>query len=99
MASWTPARSILLSQLLDDVVGTEEMMRIRQDYCRILDYIASTGTNINIYYTGSKAEGLDLPSSDQDFMHDINSVHNMQIIQTEQSTPGLTHRNLFVMST
>ena len=38
MASWNPARSILLSQLLDDVVGTEEMVRIRQDYCRMFDF-------------------------------------------------------------
>ena len=58
MTSWTPARSILLSQLLDDVVGTEEMVRIRQDYCRILDWIRSTGTNTKNYFTGSKAEGL-----------------------------------------
>ena len=80
MASWTSARSVLLSQLLDDVVGTEEMVQIRQEYCRISDYIASTGTNINIYYTGSKAEGLDLPSSDDDFMGEINNIHNMQVI-------------------
>ena len=38
MTSWTSARSVLLSQLLDDVVGTEEMVRIRQDYCRISCY-------------------------------------------------------------
>ena len=40
MASLTPARSILLSQLLDDVVGTKGMVRIRQDYCRIDDFIS-----------------------------------------------------------
>ena len=76
MTSWTPARSILLSQLLDDVVGTEEMVRIRQDFCRISDCIRSTGINTNYYFTGSKAEGLDLPGSDKDFMCDINHFMN-----------------------
>ena len=68
----TPARSILLSQLLDDVVGTEEMVRIRQDFCRIDDFLQATRFKMNIYYTGSKAEGLDLPGSDDDYMGDIN---------------------------
>ena len=94
MAHWTPARSILLSQLLDDVVGTEEMVHIRQDYCRIFDCIYSTGNNSNIYYmyTGSKAEGLDLPGSDDDYMYDINQIRNIQVIQREQDTPDMTHR-------
>ena len=99
MTSWTPARSVLLSQLLDDIVGTEEMVKIRQDYCRIHDCIRSTGRLINVYYTGSKAEGLDLPDSDMDFMVDINIAHNMQIIQRKQDTTGTTQRNLFEMST
>ena len=99
MATWTPARSVLLSQLLDDVVGTEEMVRIRQDYCRIYDCIESTGTNINTYFTGSKAEGLDLPGSDKDYMFEMNKIRNMQVTQTEHDTPGANHRNLFVMST
>ena len=98
MASWNPARSVLLSQLLDDVVGTEEMVRIRQDYCRIYDFVHSAG-NINTYYTGSKAEGLDLPGSDDDYMLDINNVHDMQIFQTQQDALLATHRNVFVMST
>ena len=99
MTSWTPARSVLLSQLMDDVVGTEEMVRIRQDYCRVFDCIELIGTNVNTYYTGSKAEGLDLPGSDVDSMHDINDVFRMQVIQTEQDAPAATHRNVFVMST
>ena len=98
MSNWTPARSVLLSQLLDDVVGTEDMVRIRQDNCRIYDCINSYGAKVNTYYTGSKAEGLDLPGSDRDYMYDIN-IHDMQIIQTEQDAPGATKTNLFVMST
>ena len=99
MTSWTPSRSILLSQLLDDVVGTEEMVRIRQDYCRIKDCIRSNAFNINSYFTGSKAEGLNLPGSDLDFMHDINNLHDMQVIQTKLDARDATQRNLFVMST
>ena len=100
MTSWTPARSILLSQLLDDVVGTEEMVHIRQDYCRIQDCMKSSGHNTgSTYYTGSKAEGLDLPGSDFDFMFDINNAYNMQVIQTEQHALDATQRPLFMMST
>ena len=99
MSIWTPARSVLLSKLLDDVVGTEEMVRIRQDYCRIYDFVDSTIYNFNTYYTGSKAEGLDLPGSDDDYMGDINKLHNMQVIQRQQDTPDMTQRNMFEMST
>ena len=99
MASWTPARSVLVSQLLDDVVGTDEMVRIRQDYCRIVDFIRNIYFNINTYFTGSKAEGLDLPGSDRDYMCDMNKMHNMQVIQTEKDKAVATERNLFAMST
>ena len=101
MAKWTPANSILLSQLLDDVVGTEEMVKIRQDYCRICDCLASTADpyNDNVYYTGSKAEGLGLPGSDHDYMMDINNQSNVLIIQKMQDAPPAAHRNVFCMET
>ena len=99
MASWNPARSVLLSRLLDDVVGTEEMVHIRQDYCRIFDSMRTTGTGLSHYHMGSKAEGLDLPGSDLDFMLDINKRHNMQVVQSEQDASAAINRNLFVMST
>ena len=101
MANWTLARSVLLSQLLDDVVGTEEMVRIRQDYCRISDCITSTtySCNDNVHFTGSKAEGLDLPGSDHDFMMDINNKANLFIIHKIQDAPTVTHRNVFCMTT
>ena len=101
MASWSPARSVLLSQLLEDVVGTEEMVRIRQDYCRISDCIRSTTDpyNDNVYYTGSQAEGLDLPGSDHDYMMDINNQSNLLIIQKIQDAPTATHKNVFCMKT
>ena len=101
MANWTPARSVLLSNLMDEVVGTEEMVRIRQDFCRIFDCIMSTtySNNDKFYYTGSKAEGLDLPGSDDDLMMDINNSDNLLIIQTMQDAPTATHRNVFYMKT
>ena len=101
MASWTPVRSTLLSNLLDDVVGTEEMVHIRQDYSRIRDCIMSTTDfyNDNWYYTGSKSEGLDLPSSDHDYMVDINNKAKLLIIQKLEDTPTAAHRNVFCMKT
>ena len=101
MTSWTPARSILLSELLDDVVGTEEMVKIRQDYCRICDCLDSTADsyNDNVYFTGSKAEGLDLPGSDFDFMVDINNQANVLIIQKIQDAPTAMHKTVFCMKT
>ena len=101
MANWTPARSVLLPQLLDDVVGTEEMVYIRQDYCRIWDCLMSTtdSNNDNVYFTGSKAEGLDLPGSDHDVMFDINNKANLVIIQKMQDAPPAVNRNVFFMKT
>ena len=98
MTNWTPARSIFLSQLLDKVVGTEEMIKIRQNFCRIYDSILSAG-NYHMYFTGSKAEGLDLPNSDDDFMLDINNKDDILVIQSLQDATGATHRNVFLMST
>ena len=64
--SWTPDQSSLLSVLLDEVVGTQEMIDIRQDHCRLHDCIKSDDS-VNWYFTGSKAEGLNLPGSDEDY--------------------------------
>ena len=77
MASWTPRYSTLLSQMLDINFGTQDMVETRQDYCKLDDCISSTALPINRYYTGSKAEGLDLPGSDMDFMYEINSTYNI----------------------
>ena len=67
MESYPAEHNEYLSALLDDVTGTEEIVRIRQDYCKIHDCIRSTD-GINNYFTGRKAEGLDLPGSDYDYM-------------------------------
>ena len=84
MTSWTVERSAILSLMLDEVSGTEEMVAIRQDRCRVEDCIQSCYQNTGFYFTGSRAEGLNLPGSDQDFMYDINDQYNIQVAQTTQ---------------
>ena len=100
MASrWTPEDSRVLSQLLDQVVGTPEEIDIRQDYCRLRDCIESELQQQNIYFTGSKAEGLDLPGSDLDYMHDINNDHNITVIQSLDENPNISPLCIFLMCT
>ena len=82
MSSWSPAQSTLLSLLLDEVTGTQEQINIRQDYCRIYDCASSLRLQHKKYFTGSKAEGLDLPGSDEDYMLDINDIYNLEVVQS-----------------
>ena len=84
MASCTPERSAILSLMVDEVSGTEEIVTARQDYCRVVDCMLSCYQNTGSYYTGSKAEGLDLPGSDHDNMWDINEEYNIKVAQTTQ---------------
>ena len=86
MANSTAERSTILSLMLDEVSGTEEIINTRQDACRVWDCMMSCGLNTGFYYTGSKAEGLDLPGSDHDFMWDINDRYNIRVAQTTQET-------------
>ena len=100
MASrWTPEDSRVLSQLLDQVVGTPEEIDIRQDFCRMDDCITSESRQGNVYFTGSKAEGLDLPGSDRDFMFDINNDHNIKVIQYLDENPNISPYCIFLMCT
>ena len=98
MASWRPDHSMILSLLLDTVVGTKEMTEIRQDYCKILDgiLVVTKCQQGNIYFTGSKSEGLELPGSDEDYMLDINN--SIQIKVTQSFVENETSSN-FLMST
>ena len=79
MPNWTPDNSMILSLLLDVVVGTKEEIAMRQDYCRIYDSIFTihVPNYKNAYFTGSKSEGLDLPGSDENYMYDINNDHHI----------------------
>ena len=99
MANWTPERSVTLSLLLDEVVGTAEMVKTRQEFCRIFDCLSSCVRNTAIYYTGSKAEGLDLPGSDDDYMLDINDELNIKVVQTVRDTHDSSSRNIINVCT
>ena len=99
MASWTPEKSRILSQLLDEVVGTPEMIDIRQDYCRISDCLKSIQDQRNVYFTGSAAEGLELPGSDQDFMLDINDMNHLKVIHSLDENLNVSPLSVFLMRT
>ena len=99
MASWTPERSATLSLLLDEVVGTAEMVKTRQEYSRILDNLVSGLRTMAVYYTGSKAEGLDLPGSDRDYMLDINDELNIKVMQKVQDIHGSSSQNILHVCT
>ena len=100
MASWTPDDSKILSVLLDDVVGTQKIIEIRQDYCRIRDCLLSEMRNpSSAYLTGSKAEGLNLPGSDEDYMYDINDIYQIKVTQSLDENNDTSHYSIFYMST
>ena len=98
MADWSPEHNTYLSALLDDVTGTDEIVRIRQVFCTIHDCITSTDDN-NAYYTGSKAEGLDLPGSDDDYMMNINNVFDIEVSESLQDLIRSTRRNKLLIVT
>ena len=85
MEGWTPEHNTYLSYLLDDATGSEEMVKMRQDFCKINDCIGSINPhNVNVYYTGSKAEGLDLPGTDHDYMFDINNMYDVAVSESTE---------------
>ena len=94
MVSWTQEQNMLLSCLLDDITGTEEIVKVRQDFCKMWDCIMSCNSfNIHMYFTGSKAEGLDLPGSDNDYMYDINNSYDIEVSESEQDLVQSTRKN------
>ena len=97
--SWTPDKSSLLSLMLDDVVGTQEIIDIRQDYCRLTDCIRSDDSGDSWYFTSSKAEGLQLPGSDEDYMLDVNTFFNIKVVQTIQEIDETNQCHKFLMYT
>ena len=100
MASWTPDHSMILSLLLDTVVGTKEIIAIRHDYCRLLDCIESASWGHNDHFTGSKAEGLNLPGSDEDFMFDANNMYKIKVTQSlDENNVATSLYSTFFMST
>ena len=100
MSHWTPDRSALLSLLLDDVTGTKTAVDIRQDFCQLEDCIKSNiAKNFKIYFTGSKAEGLDLPGSDNDYMFDINDGLNFEVVQSVYESTARSPYAVFYLCT
>ena len=104
MMSWTPDQSSLLSLLLDEVVGTQENIDIRQDFCRLWESNFSNHLNGTVYFAGSKAEGLDLPGSDEDYMMDLNTSFKnahcpMKVIQTLNDIEDTSSLEIFLMCT
>ena len=99
MASWKPDHSMILSLLLDTVVGTKEMIAIRQDHCKLCDCLMSADPQHNAYFTGSKSEGLDLPGSDQDYMLDVNNLHRIKVTQSSDENNDTFLYNILFMST
>ena len=99
MSAWTTRHSVLLSHILDGIIGTQEEVEIRKDYCQLRDCVESATSGYNQYFTGSKAEGLNLPGSDKDFMRDIDEMYEIQVIEQGQAVPQSRRRNLFVMVT
>ena len=41
--SWTTRHSVLLTRLLDNVIGTQKMMEIRKNHCKMDDSIMAVG--------------------------------------------------------
>ena len=99
MANWTPQYSTLLSKMLAILFGTQDVIETRQDYCKLNDCIFSTAILVKRYYTGSKAEGLDLPGSDDDYMYELNSACNIKVIQSLDENTSTSPYDTFLMST
>ena len=100
MEGLTPENNTYLSYILDDVTGTEKIVKMRQDYCKIVDCIKSINPdNVNRYYTGSKAEGLDLPGSDDDYMIDINNICDIAVSESIEDLVQSTRANKFLIVT
>ena len=98
MSRWTPERSALLSVLLDDITGTKEAVAARQDYCLIDDCIQSNILKFGKrYFTGSKAEGLNLPGSDMDYMYDINDIFDFKVVQSLHESPAPSPNYVFYL--
>ena len=96
MPYWTPDNSMILSLLLDVVVGTKEEIDIRHDYCRVHEYLKSVITQQPCYFTGSKSEGLNLPGSDMDYMIDVNNYDHIKVIQSVDENPDISPDNVSV---
>ena len=89
-----------LSALLDDVTGTEEIVRMKRDHCNIEDCLMSVNPkDANVYFTGSKAEGLNLKGSDNDYMLEINNMYDIEVSESSEDLVQSTRRNKLLVVT
>ena len=100
MFRWSPDRSAILSLLLNEVTGTPEVIQTRQDFCMLQDALVSS-TLGTIHFTGSKAEGLDLPGSDTDLMFDFNRIipNGLKVIQSFSEPTDTSQQDVFCICT
>ena len=99
MSNWTSRHSVLMSKLLDDVIGTREIIAIRHDYLRHNKYISSVNFGQISYLIGSQSEGLELPKSIKDEIQDINVRENLEVIQQGQAVPWSHREQIFEIVT
>ena len=100
MANSTSDQSMILSVLLEAVVGTQKTIKVRQDYCRLHDCLKSMNSKSNTYFTGSKSEGLELPDSDEDYMYDLNNIAHVRVTQSlDEICNDISPDGTFYMST
>ena len=101
MASWTYDHDVLLSCLLDDVTGTEEIVQLRKDRCAIQDcmmtFVFTDDDILPWYFTGSKSEGLELAGSDTDYMLGINDSLDIHVFESVQQLDQSAERNKFLL--
>ena len=98
MERLTQEQNKYLSCLLDDVTGTEEMVETRKDFVKMHDCaVASNKSGVQVYFTGSQAEGLVLPGSDVDFMIDINNIYDIDVSESLQDLVQSTRANKFLI--
>ena len=75
-------------------------MRIRRDVCKINVCIRSTNPeSVNTYYTACKADGLDLPGSDDDYMIHINTIFDIEVSESLRDLARSTSRNKLLIIT
>ena len=100
MDNWSPEDNRYLSSLLDGVTGTEEIVKMRQDYCRIYDCLHAKNVHPHSsHFTGSLAEGMDLPGSDEDYIFDINDYYDIGVSDSLQELAQSTQTNKFLFIT
>ncbi|VDH99856.1 Hypothetical predicted protein [Mytilus galloprovincialis] len=72
--------SLKLFDFLCKLVGSEQDIRARRIFFKVLDHAIQYSPEWRVVTSGSKSEGLDLPGSDLDIMYinQVDTVYNTQ---------------------